>query len=71
MSKGQEMAAEGDAYQGLTEAEIAFIRAHLHDNPGELIPESRQVQRIGCEEAGGSDPVAAESPEKAAGMVGQ
>jgi hypothetical protein len=37
MSKGQEMAAEGDAYQGLTEAEIAFIRAHLHDNPGELI----------------------------------
>lgn len=31
------MAAERTAYQGLTEAEIAFIREHLHDNPGELI----------------------------------
>lgn len=31
------MAAEDDAYLGLTDAEIAFIRAHLHDNPGELI----------------------------------
>ena len=31
------MAAEGSAHNGLTEAEIAFIREHLYDNPGELI----------------------------------
>ncbi|MET7254221.1 THUMP-like domain-containing protein [Dyadobacter fermentans] len=37
MSKGHEMAAEGNAHNGLTETEIAFIREHLHDNPGELI----------------------------------
>jgi hypothetical protein len=37
MSKRQEMAAEQDANQGLTAAETAFIREHLHDNPGELI----------------------------------
>lgn len=37
MSKGQEMAAEPGAHQGLTAAEIAFIREHLYDNPGELI----------------------------------
>ncbi|MBO9613828.1 MAG: hypothetical protein J7619_14090 [Dyadobacter sp.] len=37
MSKGQEMAAEGNEHNGLTETEIAFIREHLHHNPGELI----------------------------------
>ncbi len=31
------MASESSAHNGLTEAEIAFIREHLHDNPGELI----------------------------------
>lgn len=31
------MAAERDEQQGLTPAEIAFIREHLHDNPGELV----------------------------------
>ncbi|HWV33014.1 MAG TPA: hypothetical protein VN038_25305 [Dyadobacter sp.] len=37
MSNWQEMASESSAHNGLTEAEIAFIREHLHDNPGELI----------------------------------
>ncbi|MGG7663136.1 THUMP-like domain-containing protein [Dyadobacter sp. BHUBP1] len=37
MSNWQEMAAESSAHNGLTEAEIAFIREHLYDNPGELI----------------------------------
>lgn len=31
------MAAERDEQQGLTLAEIAFIREHLHDNPGQLV----------------------------------
>lgn len=37
MSNWQEMASESSAHNGLTEVEIAFIREHLHDNPGELI----------------------------------
>ncbi|SDE96362.1 hypothetical protein SAMN04487996_10862 [Dyadobacter soli] len=37
MIKGQEIAANGNAHEGLAEIEIAFIRAHLYDNPGELI----------------------------------
>lgn len=31
------MATNGDAHEGLTEEEIAFIRTHLYANPGELI----------------------------------
>lgn len=37
MIKGQEIAINGEAYEGLTDPEIAFIREHLHANPGELI----------------------------------
>ncbi|WP_229210969.1 THUMP-like domain-containing protein [Dyadobacter jiangsuensis] len=37
MSKGQEMAMNGDMQERLTEAEITFIREHLYDNPGDLI----------------------------------
>lgn len=37
MSKGHETGVEGNASERLTEGEIAFIREHLHDNPGELI----------------------------------
>ncbi len=37
MSKGYETAGDGGEQQGFTDAEIAFIREHLHDNAGELI----------------------------------
>lgn len=37
MSKRQETGNEGNVREDLREAEIAFIRTHLHHNPGELI----------------------------------
>lgn len=47
------MAAESNAYNGLTEAEIAFIREHLHDDPGELILKAGKFRGVDVKKLAG------------------